>query len=74
MDDLDVIRLAAMDIISIKRIARGGDGSEGEIPRWVADEPTAPPDPSTGYPPVPGDSFREKHLSPERDAERQECG
>jgi hypothetical protein len=45
MDDLDVIRLAAMDIISIERIARGGDGSEGEISRWVADEPQDPPHP-----------------------------
>jgi hypothetical protein len=58
MDDLDVIRLVAMDNISRERIARGGEESEAkvlELGGGLGRKP--PPDPPTGFPPVLEVSF-----------------
>jgi hypothetical protein len=73
MDDLDVIRLVAMDNISRKRIARGGHGSEGKVLEMGG-----------GFGESPlltllqvfhqswRSVFREKHLSCEKDAEGED--
>jgi hypothetical protein len=69
MDDLDVIRLVAMDNISKRSITRekgevkenfrnGGGGAASGLPGLA-----------TGFSLVQGNSFPEKHLSCEKDAE-----
>jgi hypothetical protein len=73
MDDLDVIRLVAVDNISQERIARGGDGSEGkvlEVRGGCAESILLPP--LQDFHQSLGTVFREKHLSCEKDAEGED--
>jgi hypothetical protein len=73
MDDLGVIRLVAMDNISRKRIARGGDGSEGkvlEMSGGLGESPLLTL--LQVFPQSLRSVFGEKHLSWEKDAEGED--
>jgi len=69
MDDLDVIRLAVVDNIARKRIAREGIEVKGNFGEAGGSAQTDHLPPLEALPPSEGTVLREKHLSHWRDAE-----
>jgi TonB family protein len=70
MDDLEVIRLAVKEIIPEGRIAREGMDVKEKFGKWRGKHPRgALPDPSTGFPPVPRNSFWRETPVPRKGCE-----
>jgi len=70
MDDLEVIRLAVKEIIPEGRIAREGMDVKEKFGKWRGKHPRgALPDPSTGFSPVPRNSFGRETPVPRKECE-----
>jgi len=73
MDDLEVIRSAVKEIILGRRIAREGMDVKEKFGKWRGKHPRgALPDPSTGFSPVPRNSFRRETPVPRKECEGRE--
>jgi hypothetical protein len=73
MDDLDVIRLAVVDNIARKRIARDGMEVKGNFGDAGESAQNGLLNPLQALPPSESTVLREKHLSHWRNAEAGDC-